>query len=70
VFSLSSVILMSTVESSARTMLLLIMVWGAIGVRQNSKQEAINQFKQYLQNYRAIPVVLKISLENTSFALS
>ena len=27
--------------------------------RQNSKQEAINQFKQYLQNYRAIPVVLK-----------
>ena len=27
--------------------------------RQNSKQEAIEQFKQYLQNYRAIPVVLK-----------
>ena len=27
--------------------------------RQNSKQEAINQFKQYLQNYRAIPSVLK-----------
>ncbi len=27
--------------------------------RQNSKQEAINKFKQYLQNYRAIPVVLK-----------
>ena len=27
--------------------------------RQNSKQEAIEQFKQYLKNYRAIPVVLK-----------
>ena len=27
--------------------------------RQNSKQEAIEQFKQYLQNYIAIPVVLK-----------
>ena len=27
--------------------------------RQNSKQESINKFKQYLQNYRAIPVVLK-----------
>lgn len=27
--------------------------------RQNSKQEAIEQFKQYLQNYSAIPVVLK-----------
>ena len=27
--------------------------------RQNSKQEAINQFKQYLQNYGAILVVLK-----------
>lgn len=27
--------------------------------RQNSKKEAIEQFKQYLQNYRAIPVVLK-----------
>ena len=27
--------------------------------RQNSKQEAIEQFKQYLQNYRTIPIVLK-----------
>ena len=27
--------------------------------RQNSKQEAIEQFKQYLQDYRVIPVVLK-----------
>ena len=27
--------------------------------RQNSTKEAIEQFKQYLQNYRAIPVVLK-----------
>ena len=27
--------------------------------RQNSKQEAINKFKQYLQNYRTIPLVLK-----------
>ena len=27
--------------------------------RQNSKKEAIEQFKQYLQKYTAIPVVLK-----------
>ena len=27
--------------------------------RQNSKKEAIEKFKQYLQNYNAIPVVLK-----------
>ena len=27
--------------------------------RQNSTKEAIEKFKQYLQNYRAIPVVLK-----------
>ena len=27
--------------------------------RQNSTKEAIEHFKQYLQNYRAIPVVLK-----------
>ena len=27
--------------------------------RQNSKKEVIEQFKQYLQNYRVIPVVLK-----------
>ena len=27
--------------------------------RQNSTKETIEKFKQYLQNYRAIPVVLK-----------
>ena len=27
--------------------------------RQNSTKEVIGQFKQYLQNYMAIPVVLK-----------
>ena len=30
--------------------------------RQNSTKEAIGQFKQYLQNYMAIPVVLKDSI--------
>lgn len=33
--------------------------------RQNSKQEAIDKFKQYLQNYMAISVVLKDFIENT-----
>lgn len=30
--------------------------------RQNSTKEAIGQFKQYLQNYMAIPEVLKDSI--------